>query len=438
MVILIKTVQLLLSLSILVIIHEFGHYAFARLFKTRVEKFYLFFNPWFSLFKYKKGDTEYGIGWIPLGGYVKISGMIDESMDKEQMKQPPQPWEFRSKKAWQRLLIMIGGVLMNFVLAALIYIGILFTWGNTYLPTENMKYGITADILAQEIGFRNGDKLVSVNGKTYESFQENLVEILLSKERNVQVERDGNPITISINNSQIGKVLANKQLFIDVRQEFIVDTVVPDRGAYKAGIQKGDKLIALNDSSMICYDQYLTYFKTHKNSSAIITVKRSGTMVLLPVQIDSSGLIGVGNVPYAGLELKHENYSLFSSIPAGISKGMKEVKNYLRQFKLIFNPEIKGHEKIGSFIAIGNMFAPVWDWKSFWGLTAFLSIILGVINIFPIPALDGGHVMFVLYEIISGRKPSDKFLEYAQIVGFVILLALIIFALRNDVINYIL
>jgi regulator of sigma E protease len=264
------------------------------------------------------------------------------------------------------------------------------------------------------------------------------VEILLSKERNVEVKRDGNPITISISNNQIGKVLANKQLFIDVRQEFIVNNVLPERGAYKAGIQTGDKLIALNDSSMIFYDQYQKHFRTHKNSTANITVERSGAHVILPVQIDSLGLIGVSYVPFAGLELKHENYSLFSSIPAGISRGMKEVKNYLRQFKLIFNPEIKGHEKIGSFIAIGNMFAPVWDWKSFWGLTAFLSIILGVINIFPIPALDGGHVMFVLYEIISGRKPSDKFLEYAQIVGFVILLALIIFALRNDFINYIL
>lgn len=437
MVILIKAVQLLLSLSILVIIHEFGHFAFARLFKTRVEKFYLFFNPWFSLFKYKKGETEYGIGWIPLGGYVKISGMIDESMDKEQMKQPPQPWEFRSKKAWQRLLIMIGGVLMNFVLAALIYIAVLFTWGNDYLPVQNMKYGITADTLAYEIGFRNGDNIISVNGKTYESFQENLIEILLSKERNIQVERDNNPFTVLISNRQIGKVLANKDLFIKPRHEFIIDTVVPERGAFQAGIQKGDKLIALNDSSMIFYDQYQKYFKTHKNSTASITVERSGSRVTLPVQIDSLGLIGVGYEPFAGLELKHDDYSLFSSIPAGITKGIKEVKNYLRQFKLIFNPEIKGHEKIGSFIAIGNMFAPVWDWQSFWTLTAFLSIILGVINIFPIPALDGGHVMFVLYEIISGRKPSDKFLEYAQIVGFVILLALIIFALRNDFINYI-
>jgi regulator of sigma E protease len=364
--------------------------------------------------------------------------MIDESMDKEQLKQPPQPWEFRSKKAWQRLLIMLGGVIMNFILAAVIYIGILFTWGHEYLPVDNMKYGISADTLAYEIGFRDGDKLVSVNGEKFDSFQDNLTEILLSKDRKVQVDRDGKMIDIPINNTQIGKVLANKNLFIKPRHEFIIDTVIPDAGAFKAGIKKNDQLIALNDSSLLFHDQYSKYFKAHKNSQVIITVKRNNTEEKMSVRIDSSGLIGVGYTPYGGLEIQHDNYSLFASVPLGIAKGIKEIKNYLRQFKLIFNPEIKGHEKIGSFVAIGNMFAPIWDWQSFWTLTAFLSIILGVINILPIPALDGGHVMFVLYEIVSGRKPSDKFLEYAQIVGFVILLALMVYALRNDIVNYIL
>jgi regulator of sigma E protease len=301
-----------------------------------------------------------------------------------------------------------------------------------------MKYGISVDTLAKEIGFQNGDKIISVNNQVYESYQETLLEILLAKQRNVQVDRNGQLINISVSNSQIGKVLANKDLFIKPRHEFIIDTVIPDRGAYIAGLLKGDKITALNDSNMIFYDQYQEYFRSHRNSTAQLTVTRNGADYNYQVKIDSVGLIGVGFIPYAGLEIKHDDYNLISSIPAGINKGAKEVRNYLRQFKLIFNPEIKGHEKIGSFVAIGNMFAPVWDWQSFWTLTAFLSIILGVINIFPIPALDGGHVMFVLYEMISGRKPSDKFLEYAQIVGLVIILALIVFALRNDVINYIL
>ncbi|MCF6365183.1 MAG: RIP metalloprotease RseP [Bacteroidales bacterium] len=436
MVFFIKTAQLLLSLSILVILHEFGHFAFAKLFKTRVEKFYLFFNPWFSLFKIKRGETEYGIGWLPLGGYVKISGMIDESMDKEQMKQPPQPHEFRSKKAWQRLLIMLGGVIMNFILAGLVFVAVLYTWGTDSLPVENMKYGISADSVAYNIGFEDGDKLISVNDVKYSTFQEINKEIILGSDRVVKVNRKGEFVNITISDEQIGMILANKSLFIKARHEFIIDTILPESAPEKIGLKKGDKLIGINDSSVLFHDQYVKYFRTHKNSELKLLVERNNTQFTVNAKIDSTGKLGVGYVPFGDLKTVHTNYTFFESIPAGISKGIKEVKDYLRQFKLIFNSKTKAYKSVGSFGAIGSMFAPVWDWHSFWFMTALLSIILGVVNILPIPALDGGHVMFVLYEMISGRKPSDKFLEYAQITGFVILLAIMAFALKNDIVNF--
>ena len=437
MVFLIKTAQLLLSLSILVILHEFGHFAFARLFKTRVEKFYLFFDPWFSLFKMKKGDTEYGIGWLPLGGYVKISGMIDESMDKEQMKEEPKPYEFRSKKAWQRLLIMLGGVIMNFILAGLIYITVLFVWGDEYVPVENMKYGITTNETGKEIGFRNGDKILSINNIKFEKFKEIQKEILLSDDKVVQVERDGKPVEVLINNStHMKSIIAARKGFIGIRFEFVVDSVLENSNAYNAGLIKGDKLIAANDSSLFFFDQYVNFFQNHKNSNTDITVQRQGVSTELNVQVDSLGKIGVATNPLAGITLEHQDYTFFQAIPAGISLGGEQIRDYLRQFKLIFNPETEAYKSLGSFGAIGSMFPAQWNWHQFWLLTAFLSIILGVINILPIPALDGGHVMFVLYEMISGRKPSDKFLEYAQIGGFVILLAIMVFAIKNDIVNF--
>ena len=433
----IKILQLLLSLSILVILHEFGHFAFARLFKTRVEKFYLFFNPWFSLFKIKKGDTEYGLGWLPLGGYVKISGMIDESMDKEQMKQPPQPWEFRSKKAWQRLLIMLGGVIMNFILACIIYIGVLFTWGEDYLPLENAKYGITTDATGLALGFQNGDKILSVNNIKYEKFNDIPIEILLSDDKTVQIDRNGTLKEITINDSQIKAIINSKKAFLSPRFEFIIADFSKNSNAKKAGLLKDDQLIGVNDSSILFFDEYVSYFQTNKSTTALLKVKRNNNILSIPVEVDSLGMIGVAAKTFGGLELKHIDYSFFASVPAGLNKGVKLTKDYVRQFKLIFNPETEAYKSLGSFVTIGNMFPGVWDWQAFWAMTAFLSIILAVINILPIPALDGGHVMFVLYEMISGRKPGDKFLEYAQIVGFVLLLALMVFALKNDFVNYV-
>ncbi|NPA45404.1 MAG: RIP metalloprotease RseP [Chlorobi bacterium] len=437
MVFLIKTVQLLLSLSILVIIHEFGHFGFAKLFKTRVEKFYLFFDPWFSLFKFKKGETEYGIGWIPLGGYVKIAGMIDESMDKEQMALPPKPDEFRSKKAWQRLLIMLGGVIMNFVLAGVIYILVLFAWGEDYIPVENMKYGISVDSTGYELGFRNGDKIISINNKKFEKFSEIQKEILLSDNKTVQVERDGKIVEVKIKDSQIKSMIDSKHGFIGIRSEFEVADVLKNSNAEKAGIKIGDKLIAANDSSLKFFDEYVHFFKNHKNEEVELTVKRSDAQnKKISVMVDSLGHIGVRVNSLAGIETKHQDYSFFEAIPAGLSMGVEKVSDYLRQFKLIFNPETKAYNSLGSFGTIGSMFPAQWDWHSFWLLTAFLSIMLGVVNILPIPALDGGHVMFVLFEMITGRKPSDKFMEYAQIGGFVILMSLMLFALKNDIVRF--
>ncbi|NPA68260.1 MAG: RIP metalloprotease RseP [Chlorobi bacterium] len=431
----VKIIQLLLSLSILVVLHEFGHFAFAKLFKTKVEKFYLFFDPWFSLFKKKIGETEYGIGWLPLGGYVKIAGMIDESMDKEQLKKPPQPWEFRSKKPYQRLLIMIGGVLMNFILAGIIYIGILYTWGEDYLPTKNVKYGISADSVAYKAGFRNGDKILSVNNETFERFGDLRKEMTLNSNKTVQVLRNGIKKDIKIADSIAVK--AGKSDFIQPRFEFVIADFAPKSYAKKAGLKINDKLIGINDSTLMFFDQYVHYFKTHKNTEVNIQVERNGKKLSIPVKIDENGMIGVAAKTYAGLEFKHINYSFWESIPAGIKKGADLTKDYLRSFKLIFNPETKAYNSLGSFVTIGNMFPGIWDWQAFWSMTAFLSIILGVVNLLPIPALDGGHVIFVLYEMITRRKPSDKFMEYAQIAGFVILLGIMLFALKNDLVNYV-
>ncbi len=435
--ILIRAGQLLLSLSILIIFHEAGHFTFAKLFKTRVEKFYLFFDPWFSLFKTKWGETEYGIGWLPLGGYVKISGMIDESMDKEQLKQPPQPWEFRSKPAWQRLLIMLGGVLVNFILAFAIYVMILFVWGEEYLPTQNVKYGIVTDSLGKEFGLQNGDKILTVNGKEVENFRSIVPELLLNDPKVIQVERNGQKVDINFTDEMIGKIIKHKSPIFTVRFPFIVDDFIKKSPAKEAGLQKGDKIIGINGEEVIYFDEFTDKIQNYKDKDVTISVLREGSKMDFTVHVSPEGKIGV--YPLADFdklfEMKKVKYSLAEAIPAGISKGYNEIGNYLKQFKLIFTPETKAYESVGGFIAIGSIFPPHWDWQVFWSMTALLSIMLAVINILPIPALDGGHVLFLIFEIVSGRKPSDKFLEYAQIVGMVILFSLLIFANGNDIIK---
>lgn len=441
MTILIKILQFVMSLSILVIIHELGHFVLAKYFKTRVEKFYLFFDPWFALFKYKKGETEYGIGWLPLGGYVKISGMIDESMDKEQMKLPPQPYEFRSKTSWQRLLIMTGGVVFNFISAMLIYVFVLFIWGETYLPTANVKYGIVTDSVGYAIGLRNGDKVLTVDNQHIENFMEIPIDIVLNNRKTIQVDRNGELLNINIPPEYIPKMLKGKGQ-IDFRIPFgpyVIASFMKESPGKAAGVLLGDELIGLDDQRFTYFDEFQKYLIENKDHAVLLNLLRKAEPVNISVSPTSSGLIGIGRAgsPDLIFEMKTLKYGFLQSFPAGIEKGFKTVADYLKQFKLLFSKNSKAYESLGGFITIGNIFPGVWDWQSFWNLTAFLSIILAVMNILPIPALDGGHVMFLLFEVVSGRKPSDKFLEYAQIAGMILLLSLLLFANGNDILRLI-
>lgn len=434
----VRIAQLLLSLSILVIFHELGHFTFAKIFKTRVEKFYLFFDPWFSLFKFKKGDTEYGIGWVPLGGYVKISGMIDESMDKEQMKLPPQPWEFRSKPAWQRLLIMVGGVLVNVLLAVLIYIFTLYTWGETYLPTKNVTNGVMVDTLWHSFGFENGDKILKVNGEEQENFKDVYIEVLLSEPNTITVQRDSQIIDVKLTKENISKILDGGG-FMEPRIPFIIAGFADDSPAEKAGFLVEDKITGFNGSQINFFDEFKDSIQNYKNKQISVTVLRGEETKNIDVTVSAEGLIGVAPLGDYDkfFELKTKEYSILKSVPAGIKKGYEEIKSYLKQLKLVFTPKTGAYKQVGSFISIGKIFPGTWNWQAFWSLTALLSIMLAVVNILPIPALDGGHVMFLLYEIIVGKKPSDKFMEYAQIGGMVLLLALMVFALGNDFIRHV-
>jgi regulator of sigma E protease len=422
-----------------VIIHELGHFFLAKLFKTRVEKFYLFFDPWFSLFKYKKGETEYGIGWLPLGGYVKISGMIDESLDKEQLKQPVQPWEFRAKKSWQRLLIMTGGVVFNFLLAMIIYVLVLFAWGETYLPTSNVKYGIETDSTSYAIGLRNGDKILSIDNQYIENFMQIMPDIILNNRKSIQVDRNGEIINIPIPTDFIRKTLKGKGK-IDARTPFgpfVINKFVRDSPARIAGVTVGDEVTGIDSIKFTYYDEFQKYLAEHKSKEIILNISRKDENLNILVTPTVLGTLGVmTNRSYDQyFELKTIKYRFFQSIPAGIKKGFKTIADYLKQFKLIFSRHTKAYESLGGFITIAKIFPGTWDWQIFWNFTAFLSIILAVMNILPIPALDGGHVMFLLFEVVTGRKPSDKFLEYAQIAGMIILFSLLIFANGNDILR---
>lgn len=437
MTVLIKILQFVLSLSVIVIIHEFGHFLFARLFKTRVEKFYLFFDPWFSLFKFKKGETEYGIGWLPLGGYVKISGMIDESMDREQMKKPPQPYEFRSKPSWQRLIIMLGGVTFNFILAMILYVIVLFSWGETYLPTENVKYGIVTDSIGHEMGLRDGDKIVSVDGDHIENFYQIIPDIILNEREQITVDRDGELVQIDIDKKFVPYIIKGEGR-IDARlpfMPFVVSDYMKESPAREAGIEIGDSLVGIDGRSFRYNDQYIHYLDNKKGRDVTANIRRGTDSLAINLQLTEEGMLGIVRGTSGLLELKTIRYGFFESIPAGISKGFQTLKDYLKQFKLIFSKDTKAYESLGGFITIGSIFPGIWDWQAFWNLTAFLSIILAIMNILPIPALDGGHVMFLLYEVITGRKPSDKFLEYAQLAGMLILIALLIYANGNDILR---
>ncbi len=431
----IKIVQLLLSLSILIILHEFGHFVAAKIFKTRVEKFYLFFNPGFSIFKFKYGETEYGLGWIPLGGYVKISGMIDESLDKKQLKKPPQPWEFRSKPTWQRLIIMLGGVIVNILLAIFIYIVMLFSCGEKYIPTAEVKYGITVDSLAYEMGLRNGDKIISIDNNVVEKFHKIPAEIIIEEAKTIQVFRNNEETNIVLPKGFLSKLVKHRNPdFIGIRIPFVVGGFSKNSSAEAAGLIENDKIIGINNETTLYFDEFRNTIENYKEKQIDLIIVRENDTIVKMVNVSPEGLIGVYPQGLGSFfKIKEIKYSFFEAIPAGTIKTYNGFENYLKQLKLLFSSEIKAYESVGGFITIGSIFPSTWDWHSFWGLTAFLSIMLAILNILPIPALDGGHVMFILYEIITRRKPSDKFLEYSQIVGMTILFALLILANGNDI-----
>ncbi|MBR6848552.1 MAG: RIP metalloprotease RseP [Bacteroidales bacterium] len=461
MVILIKVIQFFLALSILVFVHELGHFLAAKAFKTRVDKFYLFFDWGFSIFRCKKVDgkwrfkffaknagpddewakstsTEYGIGWFPLGGYNKIAGMIDESMDKEQMKQPAQEWEFRSKPAWQRFIIMVAGVFMNVVLAVCIYIGLLANYGEQYLPTSEVnKYGIVVDSLGYEFGLRDGDKVLSVDGETIENFQEIPMQIILEKAKTIEVERDGQRVVVTLPDDALTKLLSTQNgTFISYRMPFVVSGVIDNSAAQAGGLEVGDVIIGINDIPTPYYQDFTKHIKQFSNQKVDIMVVRDFDTLALPMQLGEQAVIGAYLAPlseYFTLETKE--YTFWQAIPAGFSKTFSEISDYWKQLKLIFSPKTKAYESVGGFISIGKIFPDTWIWSMFWRLTAFLSIALAVMNILPIPALDGGHILFLLYEIITRRKPSDKFMEIAEYIGLALVLALVIFANGNDIIK---
>ena len=427
--IIIQAGQLILSLSILVIIHEFGHFLFARLFRTRVEKFYLFFNPGFSLFKMKKGETEYGIGWLPLGGYVKISGMIDESMDKEQLKQPPQPYEFRSKPAWQRLFIMLGGVSFNFITAIFIYIVLLFIFGEEYLPNENVAQGVIWDSLALEQGFRNGDKVLLLDGREIERYSDIDKTIVTDGVKTITIERNGERLTLTLPDDFVRMIIA-REAFPITRPIIpnVIDSVSPKSEAMKIGLMRGDRLIKINDNPIYNWYDILDNISGKSNQEIALKIVRQNDTIDKIANVPGTGKIGIAPLPFLTKTIK---YTFLQSIPRGIESGVQTLVSYVKQIKYVFTKE--GAKSIGGFGRIASLFPKSWNWIEFWQLTALLSIILAFMNVLPIPALDGGHVLFLMFEIITGRKPGDKFLEYAQIAGMILLLTLLLYANGNDI-----
>ena len=441
--ILIKTIQFFLSLSLLIVLHELGHFIPAKLFKTRVEKFYLFFDIKYSLFKKKIGETVYGIGWLPLGGYVKIAGMIDESMDTEQMAQPPKPWEFRSKPAWQRLIIMLGGVTVNFVLAVIIYIGMAYAYGDQFIPTDSLRDGVwvTEKNIGDKLGIETGDKILAIDGEYVENFNSLLGEIINGN--TITIEREGQVIEKEIPVDFIATLLEDedKIRFLSPRVPFVIGNI-PDISANKeSGLKVKDFISAIGEDRITYFDEAKEVLQKYTGQETMLTIEREGRQERIPVVISDSATIGVnlGVMTFADLEdrgylrLETKKYSFTESIPAGIDKGVTTLTSYVKQLKKIFNPETGAYKGVGGFAAIGNLFPDTWNWPAFWATTALISIILAFMNILPIPALDGGHVMFLLYEMVTGRKPSDKFLEYAQMIGFFLLIALLLFANGNDI-----
>ena len=433
--ILIKATQFILSLSILILIHEFGHFIFARLYRVRVDKFYLFFDPWFSLFKYKpkNSDTEYGIGWLPLGGYCKMSGMIDESMDTEQLEQPPQTWEFRSKPPAARLAILFGGVLFNFLLAHFIFSMMLYKWGDAYIPLKDMQMGMKYSDTFKEIGFEDGDILLAANGRELKRLNSEGVRAMLEA-GTVKVLRGGYSVDIPIPKDMTQRVIAGKQGMPDARFPMIIHELASSGSpAALAGIKPGDRIISIDGTPTPAYDNVTgLLLGGEANRTVSVGILRDGMEQSVSLTLDDNRRMGVYVVPISELyPTVSISYGFFSSFPAGVMLGVNTLTGYVSDMKYVFTKE--GASSIGGFIAIANLFPPMWDWRSFWMMTAFISIILAFMNVLPIPALDGGHLLFTLYELVTRRKPSEKFLMYAQIVGMALLLALLLYANGNDV-----
>lgn len=430
--------QLILSLSILVVLHEFGHFLPARWFGCRVEKFYLFFDPYFSLFKKKIGETEWGIGWLPLGGYVKISGMVDESMDMEQLAEEPKEWEFRSKPAWQRLIIMLGGVTVNFILGFLIFAGMLWYWGTETLPIENAVHGIYAEELGAQYGLRTGDQVLAIDTVKLTSFGDVKVkeQILFSAARTLTLLREGKEIKIilpdSLQRNLTKEAYKNKRLY-SLPRFAVVDSIKKDSPADASDLKKGDLVLAVNNVPVKWLQDMSKEFTKYKGKQVDVTVDREGQTLSLPVTLTEEGQIGFWTFDENHYDYVQKKYSIAEAIPMGIDKGLTALADQGRAVQQMFSGNIDAKDSVGSFITIGRAFGGIWSWPRFWQLTGLLSLILAVMNLLPIPALDGGHVMFLLYEVVTGRAPSDKFLQVATTVGFVLVLALMAFAIFNDV-----
>ena len=433
--ILIKIIQFFLCFTILVGIHELGHYIMARVFKIRVDKFYIFFDLGFSLFKFRRGHTEYGLGWLPLGGYCKIAGMIDESMDKEYQKQPPQPWEFRSKPAWKRFLVMIAGVVMNVLLAVTIYIGVSYTWGESYFSNEDARWGYNFNETGHSLGFRNGDRLVSIDGGKVENLNTFLNALLITEgDRRVVVERGGEQIELTLPLDELIAMRQNKgyEKLLVQRMPFLIDSVVAPTAAR---LQKGDEIVGIDEMRGLDYRGYTDYLKLHAGDSVRLSVVREGGMpVEFKLPVSEEGKLGV--FAYNPYKFRTQEYTFWESIPAGFRRAGDMISSYWDQLKMIVQPKTKMYEELGGFLAIGSIFPSTWDWQDFWLKTAFLSIILAVMNILPIPGLDGGHAIFTFWEMVTGRKVSDKVLEGAQYVGLIIILFLLLYANGNDIYRF--
>jgi regulator of sigma E protease len=429
----VKAIQLLLSLSFLIVLHELGHFIPAKLFKTRVEKFFLFFDVKFALFSKKIGDTVYGIGWLPLGGYVKISGMIDESMDKEQMALPPQPWEFRSKPAWQRLIIMLGGVTVNIIVGFVIYMGILSFYGQDITTNEQLPNGFAVHESFNAYGFEDGDQILSLNGEAFENVTAINKYLFLRDVNTIEVlHTNGQKQTIEMP-EDIGAIMFENDVLRPFTQRVApVMGVIGDESfpAAAAGFKLDDTILAVNGTPIVFWHEFQNLVKENGQKENVFLISRDGAQLTLKATPNETGQIGL--LPYS-TSIRKE-YTFGESITGGVGYGMDVLKDYVTQFKYVFTK--KGASQVGGFGAIGGLFPDTWDWTSFWQTTALISIILAFMNILPIPALDGGHVMFLLYEMISGRKPNDKFMEYAQMAGFFLLIALVLFANGNDIYRY--